>query len=459
MEVPKPLKYFEVYTKQIEEDAKAGISKSSSKLHLVPKDGKKHSSRQPRRLRDKGSLKRTSNDANTNADVRIPTSSSSKTPLTAETLAQHTAMLPTGDNISPPLAKMHEPVRVPLPAEAGAPTGKNPLHVDQDHCKKEQPAFPSRLAVPSPLDIFAGPSSPVSAESLTNLAVSATQMDIHLSNLPSNDSCQSLPADIYAARGGLAESAFTATDDARTSSSGVREATLPRSASISETTARFFQRTKGTSQEPIRQAASTIPSIDDIIKQHHILDVLPRVSGSMSSPPVPSIPAKFRSEKQQILTIEEIIQRNAQIQAPFRKMGHSAAPDFADMRRPARSRTFTEDTDSSKARSSIDSVTGEIMQSIKHQTHSHPLKPLNHARSQPSLSTPSAAIHRERKTSVLSSSPSLSRDQCSPLLSSRNTSPRAAPTSDEEITQYIRSRRLTRLLTLRRPPNHHLLCR
>lgn len=470
MELQKPLKYFEVYTQQIEEEAKAGISKSSSKLHLVPKGAAKHSSRQSSRLRgkdrahtkDKTTL---SQDASPLGDSKLSlpssSSSSSKTPLTAETLAQHTAMLPANEATLPPVANMQEPVRVPLPAAIAV--AQTPSYGSR--YAKGGPPLPARLAVPLPLDIFAGPSSPVSADSLTNLAVSETQMELHLSNLPSSDTFSLPPQNVSHSRGPIARSASDPAhhdslpfDRLQCTTRFNSEASIPESVSICETTARCFQLADSLPFSSKYQEISAIPSIDDIIRQHHVPAVPQRgATPSLSSPPVPSIPARFRAEKQKILSIEEIIQRNAKVQTSYRQLGQSAAPVLSSASRPTRSRTVTEDSDISQARSSIDSVTGEILQSIKHQAESQPLRVLQHARSQPSLSTPPPTRCRERQTSVFSDSQPDSSSHCSPLPRSESKIDRGTPVSDEDITRYIRSKRLTRLMTLRRPPNHHLV--
>lgn len=467
MEPQNPLKYFEVYTQQIEDDAKACISKSSSKLHLVPKRAAKHSSRQSSRLggkdrahtKDKTTL---SHDASPfgESKVSLTSSSSSKTPLTAETLAQHTAMLPANDATLPPVTKMQEPVRVSLPAAMAV--AETPSYGSR--YAKGGPPLPARLAVPLPLDIFAGPSRPVSADSLTNLAVSETQMELHLSNLPSSDTF-SLPQNVSHSRGPIARSASDPAhhdslpfDRLHCTTRFNSEASIPKSVSISETTAHCFQRTDSLPFSSKKQEISAIPSIDDIIRQHHVPAVTQRgATSSLSSPPVPSIPARFRAEKQKIMSIEEIIQRNAEVQTPFRKMGQSAAPVLTTPSRSTKSRTVTEDSEISQARSSIDSVSGEILQSIKKQAESHPLRVLQHARSQPSLSTPPPTRCVERQTSVFSDFQADSSSLCSPLPRSELKIDHGTPASDEDITRYIRSKRLTRLMTLRRPPNHHLV--
>lgn len=454
MAVQKPLKYFEIYTQEPDEDARAGISHSSSKLQLVPK-GAQHASRRSERLRSRSSKSR-SHTGNGIKKDHASTSSLIIAPvrLTEATLAQHAALLPVEDPLPPPPAKKQEPVRVPLAATSYTAT-EEPRTFGSRYANSNT-QLPARLAVPPPFDIFAGPRSPVSADSMTNLAVSDTQMDTKMSSIAVTQSHNNLPQDQCT---NLERVTTTASSSACSNQPKVDQAGLAghskmdplfeSTTTISQITAKCFAKHESVSCLP---QATVIPSIDDIIQQHRVVDVPLRSGVSTSSPPVPAIPAKFRTNSQRILSIDEIVRRHPAAQVPIRKAGQSAAPVLTTS---TRSRTITEDSEVSQSRSSIDSITGEIMQSIQHQGAARPA--LHHTRSQPSFSTPSPTRYRERTGSTFGDSPSESPSYASPLSCSESRPFCGMPTTDEEITQYIRSARLTRLMTLRRPPNHHLV--
>lgn len=472
MDVDKPLKYFEVYTKQPDEDARAGVSCSSSKLQLVPKHGK-HSSRQSSRLRiNKGKSRSEAHDSSQ------PTATATSAPLrlTEDILAQHTALLPD-ERALPPCLKIQEPVRIKetmivrvqnessMLSTPAVGTGRSdrictelPASPMNKYGKNSGP-LPARLAVPTPFDIFAGPSSPVSAESLTNMAVSESHGVVQYATLSTKKGDQSLSPHHEGATGRERDETALNTqhaEDVNLAALSNTDTSFKTPTSISEITARCFAKQINPELEKKDKSDySGILSIDDIVRQHQLPSPVFRTSLSASSPPVPTIPAKFRCETQRILSIEEIVSKHPPAEPSVRRAVQSA-PLLESARRP-RSRTTTEDSQISLGRSSIDSVTGEIMKSIEQQQVREDAKRLHHAKSQPSFSTPPSSRYRARQTSIFSDSPSESPSYSSTLPTSDSRYFRGTPTTDDEITRYIRSTRLTRLLTLRRPPNHHLV--
>lgn len=422
MALQRPLKYFDVYKQRPTEDARAGISTSSSTLQLVPK-GAKHSSRERR-------LKRSDHDRAALADdhkslkntYEVPAVSGLEpVPLTVAALARHTTALRLQD--SPPDKTTHESVNNSNVAQDSAPKGLLSHQLTSSTNVSACTVLPTKLAVPAPFDIFAGQGNPVSAEALADSALSCKRVALQVSSNSTN-------------LGGEPVLSSQEEDDvqSRTCYVQVEGSTGPITASNSK----------------------VIPSIEDIIRQHGRARAPMGTRSSASSPPVPSIPSKFRYASDKILSIDEIVSKHQKVQAQTRKCARSAEPALASASRP-RSRTTTADSDISQSRSSVDSVTGEILHSIQQQTCHLSPRTLYHAKSQPSFSTPDLKRYRHREPSIFSDSPLDISNQASPLTSASARLPSNPLTTDDEITRYLRSARLTRLLTLRRPPNHHLV--
>lgn len=560
MEVQKPLKYFDLYTKQPSEEIKSTISRSSSTLQLVPK-ASRHRSRHVLEKNDGGdNSKTTSNSSSHSSSTRIrirrdsskhtasksgnapsrteeddghlqgqPVASTSKIPLTTESLARHTAMtpghprpspqlqasplkpplentqgaiahstegepsfpsvtatVPSTQTVTQPFTKVHVHATVKDPPSfsnskryAAGPASENHNAVDG---KRRPPLPPALLEVSPPshhVDIFAGPSSPVSAESLINLAVSETQLEIQLAKVsPSSSSTstfgpsQSLDRLKRSASNPACSTGLKSSETSTSSSHNFNG--LPRSNSADSSAINALSLSAATARQFLRRddlpvlsfdsddGQSGILSIDDIVKAHYKPPSSPhRMFGAASSPPVPSIPARFRTESQKILSIDEIVQRNSPALSTVRRMGQSASPVLSGTEGRNRSRTVTADSQSSQSRSSIDSITGEVLRAVQ-GNESRQLtssdRRLQHARSQPAFSRPQAKAMNDLSGSSIDDSLSEQSRPLSPMSKSGTTSaPRGSLTGDEEITQYIRSPRLTRLLSLRRPPNHHLV--
>lgn len=441
MDLQKPLKYFDLYTQDPNEDARAGISSLSSKLQLVPKSTK-HSSRERRRnrsIQNKPSVEGKS-PKNAQTSIAIFDTRSEVVPLTVEALVRHTTSLPAQD--SPPHWKTQEPVHSLHVSTSNAVLAALPskqLTPDTNVPNKPRGTLPAKLAVPAPFDLFAGPASPAPAEAVAGLAVSGTR--------------ESLQVDTST----KSETSIALTQIGSPKQQLVRPRDVCDSIHIGGNIASSNQKKVIVASDTAASIDSeVIPTIDDIIRQHD--RSRPRIGASISasSPPVPSIPAKFRCGSHKILSIDDIVSKHQPTQLHPRKVGHSAGPTLPSTSRP-RSRTTTEDSAISQSRSSIDSITGEILQSIQQQSCDRSPQTLYHARSQPSFSTPVTGQNRHRLPGSCSDSPSDCLSNASLMPSDDSRSPSSTPTTNEEITRYLRSARLTRLLTLRRPPNHHLV--
>ncbi|CAD6584996.1 MAG: hypothetical protein CYPHOPRED_002946 [Cyphobasidiales sp. Tagirdzhanova-0007] len=175
---------------------------------------------------------------------------------------------------------------------------------------------------------------------------------------------------------------------------------------------------------------------------------------ALSIPSGPTTPPKWRPQAQAILSIDEIIQKNTgNLKDPSRTTWASSAASQPYSR--TRSRVVTETSEISKSRSSIDSIAAEVTQSMRAGDTSSP-KHLHHARSLPSLppSPPMYPAGHDRlppEQHFPASSGYLQAPDINSHIANHTTARK------EEIVQYLRSTRLTRLVTLQKPPNHSLV--
>lgn len=189
-------------------------------------------------------------------------------------------------------------------------------------------------------------------------------------------------------------------------------------------------------------------SIAEIIGRHASGPLLTSL-GMPGSPPTPAIPKHFRSA---IPSIDDIVRKNSpSLAVPLRSAVRArSTPTPASVL--ASSRTMTAGSACSGTGSSVDSIADEVLQSIRAEV-AQPSGSLHHTKSQPNLSVPLVPI-RTRQSSGESSF--LSESAGSQLPLSPLPSLALVEGSGEAIARYLRSPRLTRLLTLRKPPNHHL---
>ena len=166
-----------------------------------------------------------------------------------------------------------------------------------------------------------------------------------------------------------------------------------------------------------------------------------------------AISADWRSKAQPILSIDEIIRQNIGALGISRQIvrAGSAPPLYGAY---PRSRTPTENTNTSQALSSIDSVAGEVLQSIRVDSE-YPNTSIRYSRSQPSFSTPAPTNKQEQETFDGDHQSIASYEEVQKSGSS-SSSQRTPYLTKEDIVHYLRSQRLTRLMTLKQPPNHHL---
>lgn len=213
----------------------------------------------------------------------------------------------------------------------------------------------------------------------------------------------------------------------------------------------------------------TVLSIEEITQKHIRRPTLsiPTSFSSHKAPPVPPIPFQHRPAQEAIPSIDDIIsQHRHQLRIPLPRFSRATSAPAPDTTRSAFEPVAEESELESRA--SVDSVTREVMHRISHApvwTAPPPMttRTLHHARSQPSLSSTSylPAPPRRRQESLCSASYSQidsSDAMPSPASSLCNFGPQlgCATSGSLDLAAYLRSTRLTRLLILRRPPNHGL---
>jgi pimeloyl-ACP methyl ester carboxylesterase len=185
-----------------------------------------------------------------------------------------------------------------------------------------------------------------------------------------------------------------------------------------------------------------IPSIDDIVRNHS---------------------DKTKPSRHPAQSIDEIIRRHAK--TPSRSGAKSAPASIAARGRPsmngynASSFSFSDlaahqedDEASGVSRSSIDSVAEEIARTItlESETRQRTLRPTQSSRTLPQSRSQPAL--RRTVTNDSQSSASYNNLRLSPPQSYQDS----LASHELEIAQYLRSPRLTRLVTLMRPPNQRL---
>ncbi|KAL7008698.1 hypothetical protein EMMF5_001960 [Cystobasidiomycetes sp. EMM_F5] len=278
---------------------------------------------------------------------------------------------------------------------------------------------------PPPIDLFAGPTATVYADSLTNRSEDVVEA--------SQPSPRLFDRQYYSAH------ASTAVPSPKTNimwpsedhcSSGVRtpESTSDVDEIDSNSNIKRFVSKADT------LPTTTTPTIDDIIRRHHRDSMY--ASGRASAPPVPTVPSQWKQAKEDILSIDEIIQRNSTNVIGVR------ASSMPPPKTSASVRTASNDSDGSQVRSSIDSVVQEALQTTKPQDS-------------PASSTAQQPFDRKLHARTASAAPS---DSAAQSISGPASDVQAMDLrgTKAEVVQYLRSPRLTRILTLRKEPNKYL---
>lgn len=242
-----------------------------------------------------------------------------------------------------------------------------------------------QLTTSLPPDFFAGPTTPVSSESILSSPVTTAFDERELRQIKARHSNWTL------------QEGTTRSRHARQASNGSSAA------------------------DDGQSTRDHILSIEEIINRHAPpSDTKPRL-------PVPPIPVAWQANVEPILSIDEIIKRNAGVVRPpvLVRRATDSGPVFT-----SRSRQTTQ---SSTAGSSCDSALEEALSA----SHRRPSVSLRTASPRPALSERSA-----------SSAPSqMCGGSSGQTISHRH---------EEEIAQYLRSPRLTRMVLLRKLPNQHL---